>query len=310
MSSSLFLILTYLIKYGSVKVSLSSENLVKSMVVTKKQCIVFLLTICAIVFFLSFDSSPSVAMAQRATQTDVVEKQIVAPIIQQQIKGKFEYIEISESCNFNALVHCTYAYSGPGLKYEKVYELENGMMFKIKNKVERNGQTWYHVRFDEKLRNPEVVVKDWYIPASSGRVVTADGEQVLSSSTPATPKRIVVDLSLHMIYAYDGDTLFLTTKVSDGVDSAPTPEGNFTIYKKTPSRYMQGPIAGVTDVPFDLPGVPWNLYFTEDGVVIHGAYWHNRYGTKQSSGCINLPPELAKILYDWAPLNTTVTIQN
>ena len=109
--------------------------------------------------------------------------------------------------------------------------------------------------------------------------------------------------------SYDGNYLYLTTKVSTGIDSTPTPLGTFSVYKKTPSRYMQGPLPGVSDVPFDLPGVPWNLYFTLDGAVIHGSYWHDRYGTDQSNGCINLPPEIAKILYDWAPLGTPVIVQ-
>jgi lipoprotein-anchoring transpeptidase ErfK/SrfK len=184
-----------------------------------------------------------------------------------------------------------------------------GQVFKIKSTENRNGQVWYQVYFDEWLRYPERVDGDWYIPAVAGRVVHSSATQVLSSSTPVTKKRIIVDLSDHMVYAYDGDTQLLATKVATGIGSTPTPTGTFTVYKKMPSRYMQGPLPGVTDNPFDLPGVPWNLYFTEDGAVIHGAYWHDRYGTNQSNGCINLPPELAKLLYDWAPLGTIVTIQ-
>ena len=172
-----------------------------------------------------------------------------------------------------------------------------------------DGIVWHQVYFDEWLRFPERVEGEWYVPSFVGRIVTDNGAQSVSSATPATSKRIIVDLSDHMIYAYDGDVNFLTTKIATGVELAPTPVGTFTIYKKTPSRYMQGPLPGVSDVPFDLPGTPWNMYFTQGGAVIHGSYWHDRYGTEQSSGCVNLPPELAKILYDWAPLGTTVTIR-
>jgi len=275
----------------------------------QKQYAGFLFILFGILFYISYENS-FFALVQRDTQTNVPEKINPVPSVLKQPKGKFEYIVITEGCNFDSLGLCISARSGPGEKYEKVYELETGMIFKIKSKEEKKGQIWYHVHFDEQLRYPERTVKDWYIPAVAGRVVSDDGEQVLSSSTPTTSKRIIVDLSDHMIYAYDGDKLFMTTKVATGVRDAPTPLGTFTIYKKTPSRYMQGPLPGVTDTPFDLPGVPWNMYFTKDGAVIHGAYWHDRYGTNQSNGCINLPPELAKILYDWAPLGTVVTIQN
>lgn len=279
----------------------------------KKQYAGFLFILCSIMLYFSYEKTSSALVqidTRIDTQTNVLEKINTTPAVPEQPKGKYDYIEITKGCGIDFKGACIPAYSGPGEKYEKVYELETGMIFKIKNKEEQNGQIWYHVHYDEQLRYPDRVVKDWYIPAVAGRVVTGDGLQILSSSTPSTSKRIIVDRSDHMIYAYDGDKLFMTTKVATGVSDAPTPLGIFTIYKKTPSRYMQGPIEGVTDTPFDLPGVPWNMYFTKDGAVIHGAYWHDRYGTEQSDGCINLPPELAKILYDWAPLGTVVTVQN
>lgn len=273
----------------------------------EKKYAVLLFTLCSIVFFLSHEDSSSLAAVD--TQIAVPEKITLTVVTHPQPQGRYDYIEIIDSCTSDFEGNCLYAYSGPGVKYEKLYELRNGMLFKIKTKEERNGQVWYRVHFDEQLRYPDRVEGDWYIPAVVGRIITDNGEQLLTSLTPETSKRIIIDLSDHMIYAYDGNMLFLTTKVSTGVSSAPTPIGIFTIYKKTPSRYMQGPIPGVTEVPFDLPGVSWNMYFTQDGAVIHGAYWHDRYGTNQSSGCINLPPELAKILYDWVDVGTQVVVE-
>lgn len=275
------------------------------MVLEHKHYIGFLAILIAIVFFMSRDT-PSVVSHVQA-QTPSVVQTPPAPL---PVQGKYEYLEITNSCDAYFEGLCIPVYSGPNISNETVHELRNGMVLKVKNKVERNGQVWYQVHFAEWLRYPERVDREWYIPAVAGRIVTGNGEEVLKSSDPKTNKRIVVDLSDHMIYAYDGSTLFLTTKVSTGIEFTPTPTGTFTVYKKMPSRYMQGPLPGVSDVPFDLPGVPWNLYFTEGGAVIHGSYWHDRYGTEQSSGCINLPPEVAKILYDWAELGTTVTVRN
>ena len=97
--------------------------------------------------------------------------------------------------------------------------------------------------------------------------------------------------------------------ISTGLDDTPTPRGDFKVFKKTPSRYMQGPIKGVSDQVYDLPGVPWNLYFTEGGAVIHGAYWHDHFGKPWSHGCVNLPTETAKKLYLWADVGTSVHVQ-
>ena len=113
-----------------------------------------------------------------------------------------------------------------------------------------------------------------------------------------------------MLYAYDGEILFMTEPISTGLNLTPTPRGTFTIFKMTPSRFMQGPIPDVSDQIYDLPGVPWNLYFTEDGAVIHGAYWHDHFGKRWSHGCVNLPPQKAKELYFWADIGISVNVKN
>lgn len=281
----------------------------------EKHLLISLFILVGIVFFVLDDqpaqaggSSP-VAVAQENSQAPVFQNAVSTPYVPLSVEGKFEYLEITESCTHDGRGLCIPAFSGPGIEYEEIYELEKGMMLKIKNRVQVDGQTWYVVHFDEWVRYPERTYKEWYIPAVAGRVVKGNGLETLQGKV-TTNKHIIVDLSDHMLYAYDGDVEFMRTKVSTGQEFTPTPQGSFTIYKKTPTRYMQGPLPGVTDVPFDLPGVPWNMYFTQGGAVIHGSYWHDRYGTEQSSGCINLPPELSKILYEWAPVGITVVIQD
>ncbi len=103
----------------------------------------------------------------------------------------------------------------------------------------------------------------------------------------------------------------METDISTGLELTPTPRGIFTVFKKTPSRYMQGPLPNLIDQQYyDLPGVPWNLYFTDGGAVIHGAYWHNSFGNRYSHGCVNLPTEKARDLYNWTPLGTKVTVKD
>jgi hypothetical protein len=177
--------------------------------------------------------------------------------------------------------------------------------------VQADGYEWYKVILEQGIRYPERITGDWYVASVPGlvRLFTDPGDQVLTKGLYPSTKRIVVDLSEQTLYAYDGDTLFMTQEVSTGLDGTPTPLGVFTIYKKTPSRYMQGPIPGISDQYYDLPGVPWNLYFTLDGAVIHGAYWHNHFGQQWSHGCINLPLDKAEELYHWADVGTKVTVQ-
>lgn len=275
---------------------------------TYNQTLTFLVIVCSIVLFASRNEASLTSTTPVVVHAEAVQKPVTRKVTTP-AQGAYEYIEITSSCGPQFEGMCIPAYAGPGTEYEEVTDLRNGMILKIKNRVTVNGQTWYRVYFDEWLRYADRVEGDWYVPAVAGRVAKSDGEQILGNQQVTTSKRIVIDLSDHMIYAYDGNYLYLTTKVSTGIDATPTPLGTFSVYKKTPSRYMQGPLPGVSDVPFDLPGVPWNLYFTLDGAVIHGSYWHDRYGTDQSNGCINLPPEIAKILYDWAPLGTPVTVQ-
>jgi lipoprotein-anchoring transpeptidase ErfK/SrfK len=77
-----------------------------------------------------------------------------------------------------------------------------------------------------------------------------------------------------------------------------TPKGPHTVLYKSPSHHM---MAGDPEAAnsFDLPGVPWINYITEDGLAFHGTYWHNDFGKPRSHGCINLTPQAARWLYRW-----------
>ncbi|MEO6536651.1 MAG: L,D-transpeptidase family protein [Candidatus Paceibacterota bacterium] len=223
----------------------------------------------------------------------------------------FPYIEVSDSCDWSYIGTCINVRSGPGTEYLVVMRLRNGMVLKVAGTVTgEDGQKWYKIEQDATLRYPERVTSDWYVLADTVTLVQNNGNHRLTKGQVATTtKRIVVRLSEEMLYAYDGDTLFMQEPISTGLNLTPTPVGTFTVYAMTPSRYMQGPIIGVSDQAYDLPGVPWNLYFTKDGAVIHGAYWHNNFGQPWSHGCVNLSPENAKKLYLWADIGMKVTVE-
>lgn len=225
----------------------------------------------------------------------------------------FEYVAVIDSCGVHYDGECVLVRSGPGTEYEAVTRLRNDIVLKVGGSVERDGKTWYKIVFDEWLRYPDRVKGDWYISADYVEVLYDEGDKTVwdSEYTDGELGKIVVDLSDQTLTAYADDAEVLKFPISTGLKSTPTPRGNFTIFKKTPSRYMQGPLPNLpANQYYDLPGVPWNLYFTEGGAVIHGAYWHDSFGETYSHGCVNLEPEDARKLYNWAELGMKVIVQD
>lgn len=108
-------------------------------------------------------------------------------------------------------------------------------------------------------------------------------------------KHIFVDLAKQTLYAYQGTTLFLKTLVSTG-KWGKTPTGNFHIWEKLRATRMAG---GEGADAYDLPNVPWTMYFYHD-FGLHGAYWHDNFGHTMSHGCVNMRQVDAKTLFDWA----------
>jgi hypothetical protein len=49
---------------------------------------------------------------------------------------------------------------------------------------------------------------------------------------------------------------------------------------------------------FELRDVPWIQYFAA-GYALHGAYWHDVFGTARSHGCVNLAPIDARYVFMW-----------
>jgi hypothetical protein len=227
-------------------------------------------------------------------------------------KVLFEYVAVTDSCGPHFEDECLNVRNAPSLEAPVVAQLRTGVVLKVGGKVEHDERTWYKIVFDEWLRYPERLKGDWYVAAEFVEILQDEGDTTLAvDGVATTSKHIIVDRSEQKLYAYEDDELFMETSISTGLELTPTPRGNFTFFRKTPSRYMQGPLPYLADKQYyDLPGVPWNLYFTEQGAVIHGAYWHNSFGKQYSHGCVNMLPSEARQLYNWAVLGTKVTVQD
>jgi LysM repeat protein len=111
---------------------------------------------------------------------------------------------------------------------------------------------------------------------------------------------IEINLSAQTLTAWEGDTAVMNTAISGGVSATPTVTGRFSVYTKYDSQRMTGP-------GYDLPNVPSVMYFYSN-YAIHGAYWHNNFGTPMSHGCVNMRPGDAGMLYNWAPIGTEVYV--
>ena len=222
-----------------------------------------------------------------------------------------QYVKIVGSCDINFSGNCVRARACPSLNCPTVADLRNEMVLKTDGDITNSeGIKWYHIVFDEWVRYPDRTARDWYISSDYLKEVDSYTEKLKSEKNIAKSiKKIVVKLREQRLYAYDDGSVFMDVPISSGLDDLPTPIGTFNIFSKTPSRYMQGPLPGVSDQEYDLPGVPWTMYFTHSGAAIHGAYWHNNFGEQWSHGCINLIPADAEILYAWADAGTEVTVE-
>jgi hypothetical protein len=121
----------------------------------------------------------------------------------------------------------------------------------------------------------------------------------------APAKWIDVNLTTQMLVAYEGDWPVFSSLVSTGLPRTPTPPGTYKVFTKLVADDMRGGSVAAGDYYF-LPQVPYVMYFLDGGYAIHGTYWHSNFGNPMSRGCVNLTPENAKWLFEWAPLGTTV----
>ena len=129
---------------------------------------------------------------------------------------------------------------------------------------------------------------------------------VLGDSASAN-KKIEIDLSEQKLYMKEGDSTIGTFLVSTG-KWAPTPTGSFAIWTKLRYTTMAGGSKALGTY-YNLPNVPYTMYYYQ-GYGVHGAYWHNNFGQPMSHGCVNMRPEEAGIVFNWASIGTPVIVYN
>ncbi|MDH5134885.1 MULTISPECIES: L,D-transpeptidase family protein [unclassified Microbacterium] len=140
----------------------------------------------------------------------------------------------------------------------------------------------------------------------------AAGDGTFALSVTETPfettnlfRRAEINLSTQRAYLFENDKVVQSWAVSTGLPGTPTPTGNFKVFAHTSMQDM-GCYEGA---PYCTEDVPWITWFAPN-IGFHGTYWHNNFGNRMSHGCVNLPIDLAKYVYDWSPVGLEVSVYN
>lgn len=164
-----------------------------------------------------------------------------------------------------------------------------------------DGQPWYRLL-------DELLDITYHVQANHVRLIADDEITPISREVPWEKKRIEVSLTTQTVICYEYDQVVFQTNISSGrLGSQPTtngiptrtPAGSFNVRVKMPSKHMgDGNLASDIEA-YELAGVPWTVFFTEQGHAFHGTYWHDNFGVPMSSGCINMRNHEAKWLFRW-----------
>jgi len=113
-------------------------------------------------------------------------------------------------------------------------------------------------------------------------------------NTARTPRElrpslyIVVDrASTSLTLVREGKPSFVTY-VALGLAGVDTPIGSYATFGKYWFDRMTSASVPDPQRSYNLPNVPFTQYYRVGGYAIHGTYWHDLFGTRQSQGCINV----------------------
>ena len=113
---------------------------------------------------------------------------------------------------------------------------------------------------------------------------------------PAGPITVLVSLDEQRAYTYRNGVLIGRSTISTGKRGHETPTGIFqTTYKDKDHRSSK----------YNSAPMPYTQRFTADGVALHAG---GIPGYPESHGCVHLPSEFARLLFEAAPVGMTVVV--
>ncbi|MBI9047363.1 MAG: L,D-transpeptidase [Anaerolineaceae bacterium] len=174
-----------------------------------------------------------------------------------------------------------------------------------------DGTPWYKI--EDEMDSYYI----YYVPAHHLRIIPPNELAPISPEIPSENKRIDIDLNRQTLTAFEYDNAVFHTSIASGLPRANvhpptnTPVGEFHVSSKMPSKHMgEGQLTSDIEA-YELPGVPWTVFFEPNtGVAMHGTFWHKNFGTRMSHGCINMVTEEAKWIFRWTtPISDPVVVE-
>jgi len=150
--------------------------------------------------------------------------------------------------------------------------------FAVLERKRRWGQHYYRIGVNRWLRARDVRL----------------AERVARPAGVGSGKRwIDVDVGQQVLTAYEGVKPVFTTLVSTGRRTK-TPLGSHRVWAKLAATDMRSQPRDAKQ--YRLWDVPWTVFF-KGAFALHGTYWHRRFGTRKSAGCVNLSPRDARTVF-------------
>lgn len=147
--------------------------------------------------------------------------------------------------------------------------------------------------------------------------------RVYNQLTPDN-SRILVSLSKQRVYLLLSDEIAIDSPVSSGKATRPTPPGKFSVLEKDPDhrsniygafcdaqrRIVRDGVSSVIDsapsgTHFIGAPMKWFMRLTEKGVGLHVGILP---GYAASHGCVRLPEDIAKMIYDKVKIGTPAEV--
>ncbi len=113
---------------------------------------------------------------------------------------------------------------------------------------------------------------------------------------PEGPIEVIVSLDEQRAYAYRNGILIGESTISSGKPGHKTPTGVFTTKLKDANHHSS---------LYNDAAMPYTQRLTSDGVALHAG---GIPGYPESHGCVHLPSEFARLLFQASPLGMTVII--
>jgi len=134
-------------------------------------------------------------------------------------------------------------------------------------------------------------------PASTAPADLKPGEWIWGGVSKGWgPMAVIVSLTEQRAYAYRNGILIGVTTISSGKKGYETPTGVFTILQKDKDHHSN---------EYDNAPMPYQQRLTWGGVALHAG---GLPGYPESHGCVHLPTEFARLLFDSSNMGMVVVV--